>query len=1184
MNITPSNFVHLHLHSEYSLLDGACRIDDLVKKAVDLNMPAIGLTDHGVMYGSMEFYLKCKKAGIKPLIGNEMYVATRSRFEKENKKLDDARHLVLLAMNEVGYKNLLKLTSLASLEGMYYKPRIDRELLQEYNEGLICLSACLGAEVPHHLMNNDMAAAKYAASEFREIFGDRYYLEIQDHMLGKQHMVNEQLFELARDLNIPLVATNDVHYLNSTDADPHQVLLCVQTGTTMDDPKKMNYGSKDFFLKSQAEMAERFPGQAEALARTVEIADRCNLDLQFGRLAMPSPGDTPHDMNAQSYLAKLSFEGMKQRYTNITEEHEERLRFELDVIEKTGFGQYFLIVRDFANFARREGIFFGVRGSAAGSMASYCVGITDVDPLEYGLTFERFLNPERLSMPDIDMDFEDHRRQDVIDYVVNKYGRDHVAQIVTFGTLAARAAIRDCGRAMNKMPPAEIDKLCKMIPTIPVGMKIDKAMEANPEFKAAYQNNPQARELIDTARRLEGLTRHDSVHAAGVVISAEPLVDNIPVQRADDGVGLVTGYPANVLEKIGLIKMDFLGLANLTILARAVRNVKRNHDVDINVLKLPLDDRKTYDLLGRGECSGVFQLEGGQMRRYISELRPNTVAEVAAMVALYRPGPMAQIPTYIRCKLGMEKIVYPHPALEPILKETYGIIVYQDQVLRIVQAVAGFSLGQADILRKAMGKKVLKEMVQQRENFMAGAAQKGILDEKTAAYIFDLIEPFAGYAFNKAHAFCYAMVAYQTAYLKANYPVEYFAALMAVQADDTDKLVAFIEDAKRTMIEEYGQKIEILPPDINYSDADFVGKGATIRFGLLAIKNVGKAPIEAVLAARKKGGPFTSLHDFCARVLEFGLSGKGAIETLIKAGALASLEPNRARLLAGLEGALHSAAGIARDRKSGQVSMFGDDSDAESLAHVAPPLPDADPLKPNEITAMEKELLGLYLSDHPLDQYTAALKAHVTHTIEECRGLGDREEITLAGVLTNVRPYYTKGKNELMYFLTLEDKTGTISVSVFPRSAATLSETPQKDSVVLVKGKTSHRDRINKGGGGGEDDLGSVASVEISADQILPVATAEKLLGNGANIVRENRPAFSCLKIRLEEDMPERMLYALQRKLTEHKTPGGSRLILHIAEGARTRRLQPNLTVAPDESMVNYLRHLLGNPQAVWTE
>ena len=1184
-SITPSNFVHLHLHSEYSLLDGACRIDDLVKKAVELDMPAIGLTDHGVMYGSMEFYLKCKKAGIKPLVGNEMYVATRSRHQKENKKLDDARHLVLLAQNEVGYKNLLKLTSIASLEGMYYKPRIDRELLQAHNEGLICLSACLGAEVPHHLMNNDMAAAEYAACEFREIFGDRYYLELQDHLLDKQQMVNQQLIQMAAKLKIPLVATNDVHYLTAADADPHQVLLCVQTGTTMDDPKKMNYGSKDFFLKSQAEMLARFPDYPDALARTAEIADRCDLNLEFGRLEMPSSGDTPADMNAQSYLAKLSFEGMKVRYPNITEEHEERLRFELDVIEKTGFGQYFLIVRDFANFARREGIFFGVRGSAAGSMASYCVGITDVDPLEYGLTFERFLNPERLSMPDIDMDFEDHRRQDVIDYVVGKYGRDHVAQIVTFGTMAARAALRDCGRAMNKMPMAEVDKLCKMIPTIPVGMKIAKALEVSPEFKAAVQSNPLARELVETALRLEGLTRHDSVHAAGVVISATPLVENIPVQRADDGVGLVTGYPANVLEKIGLIKMDFLGLANLTILAKAVRNVKRSHNVDINVLKLPLDDKKTYDLLGRGECSGVFQLEGGQMRRYIAELRPNTVAEVAAMVALYRPGPMAQIPTYIRCKLGLEKITYPHPALEPILKETYGIIVYQDQVLRIVQAIAGFSLGQADILRKAMGKKTLKEMVQQRENFMAGAAAKGIVDEKTAASLFDLIEPFAGYAFNKAHAFCYAMVAYQTAYLKANYPVDYFAALMATQADDTDKLVAFIEDARRTVVEIDGQslRIEILPPDVNFSDAEFTGEKAAIRFGLLAIKSIGKAPIEAVLAARKKDGLFTSLHDFCARVSEFGLTGKGAMETLIKAGALASLEKNRARLLAGLDGAINSAASIARDRKSGQVSMFGDDSDAESTAHVAPPLPDAEALKPNEITAMEKELLGLYLSDHPLDQYAGAVKAHVTHTIEDCRSLGDKEDVTLAGVLTNVRSYYTKTKNELMYFLTLEDKTGTISVSVFPRSAATLTDVPQKDSVVLVKGRTSHRDRINKGGGGGEEDAGSVASVEISADQIIPVATAEKLLGNGANVVRETRPAFVCLNIRIDESMSDKMR-PLQRKLTEHKTANGSRLLLHIADGPRTRRVQPNLTVAPDEGMVNYLRHLLGNPQAVWTE
>ncbi len=1173
------DFVHLHLHSEYSLLDGACRIDDLVKKAVSLDMPAIALTDHGVMYGSMEFYLKCKKAGIKPLVGNEMYVATRTRHQKESKKTDDARHLVLLAQNEVGYRNLLKLTTLASLEGMYYKPRIDRELLQEYNEGLICLSACLGAEVPQHLMAQDYASARHAASEFKEIFGDRYYLELQDHQLAKQWEVNEHLVRLSRELNIPLVATNDVHYLDAQDADPHQVLLCVQTGTNMDDPKKMVYGSKDFYLKTQQEMHERFREWPEALARTTEIADRCDLNLTFDRLEMPSPGDTPQGMNAQSYMQTLCLAGMKRRYPDVTPEHEERLRFEMDVIEQTGFAQYFLIVRDFANFARNEGIFFGVRGSAAGSMASYCIGITDVDPLEYGLTFERFLNPERLSMPDIDMDFEDSRRQDVIDYVVNKYGRDHVAQVATFGTMAARAAIRDCGRAMNKMPMADVDKLCKMIPTLPVGMKLRTALEVSPDFGAAYKSSPQARELIDTALRLEGLTRHDSVHAAAIVIAADPLIKHTPLQKADDGVGLVTQYPAGMLEKIGLLKMDFLGLANLTILARAVRNVKKSRGVDINVLKLPLDDKKTYDLLGRGECSGVFQLEGGQMRRYIAELRPNNVGEVAAMVALYRPGPMAQIPQYIKSKLGMMKIQYPHPALEPILKETYGIIVYQDQVLRIVQAIAGFSLGQADILRKAMGKKSLKEMVQQRENFMAGAAKKGVVDEATAVQLFNLIEPFAGYAFNKAHAFCYAMVAYQTAYLKANYPVEYFAALMATQADDTDKLVNFIEDARRTFLEEYKQRIEILPPDVNSSDADFTGDGPTIRFGLLAIKNVGKAPIEAVLAARSNGGGFGSLHDFCARVHAHGLTSKGALETLIKAGALASIETNRARLLAGLEGAMNSAASTARDKKSGQVSMFGNDDAEEGLAHIAPPLPDVPEMPAVEKTALEKELLGLYLSDHPLDQYTAKLAGIVTHSIEDCRNAADREPIVVAGVLTNVRPYYTKAENKQMYFLTLEDKTGTISVTLFPRAAAELDKVPEKDSVVVITGRTSHRDRISRGG---DDESSAAASVEIAADKIQSVVTAGTLL-NTNKADKDDKPAFSCLHIRLDATMHDKVR-ALQQSLTRYKMAGGSRLELHISDGLRRSRVQPSLTVEPDERVVSYLRSFLGSPQAVWTE
>ena len=1175
-------FVHLHLHSEYSLLDGACRIDDLVAKAVEFDMPAIALTDHGVMYGSMEFYLKCKKAGIKPLVGNEMYVATRARHQKESKKLDDARHLVLLAQNEIGYKNLLQLTTLASLEGMYYKPRIDRELLNDHNEGLICLSACLGAEVPQHIMASDYNAAKYAASEFKEIFGDRYYLELQDHGLSNQWEVNEHLVRLSRELNIPLVATNDVHYLEAQDADPHQVLLCVQTSTTMDDPKRMDYGSKDFYLKSQQEMHERFAEWPEALARTVEIADRCDLNITSGRLAMPSPGDTPEGMNAQAYVQTLALDGMRRRYADITPEHEERLRFELEVIEKTGFAQYFLIVRDFANFARRQGIFFGVRGSAAGSMASYCIDITDVDPLEYGLTFERFLNPERISMPDIDMDFEDGRRQEVIDYVVDKYGRDHVAQIVTFGTLAARAAIRDCGRAMNKMPMAEIDKLCKMIPTLPVGMKIDKAMEVNPDFKAAYQTNPQARELIDTARRLEGLTRHDSVHAAGVDIAADPLIGNVPLQKADDGIGLVTQYPAGVLEKIGLLKMDFLGLANLTILARAVRNVKQSHGIDVDVLNLPLDDKKTYDLLGRGECSGVFQLEGNQMRRYIAELRPNNVGEVAAMVALYRPGPMAQIPQYIKSKLGLMQIKYPHPALEPILKETYGIIVYQDQVLRIVQAIAGFSLGQADILRKAMGKKSLKEMVQQRENFLAGAKEKGVVDEATAANLFNLIEPFAGYAFNKAHAFCHAMVAYQTAYLKANYPVQYFAALMATQADDTDKLVNFIEDARRTYLDDHNQRIEILPPDVNHSDADFTGNGPTIRFGLLAIKNVGKGPIEAILAARSDGGVFTSLHDFCARVHARGLTGKGAIETLIKAGAVASIETSRARLLAGLDGALNSAASLARDRKSGQVAMFGDDADAASLAHIAPPLPDVPDMPPAEKTALEKELLGLYLSDHPLDQYTAKLAGIVTHSIEDCRSAGDKEPVTIAGVLTNVRPYFTREGSKQMYFLTLEDKTGTISVTLFPRAAAELDKVPEKDSVVVITGRTSHRDRISRGGGSGEDESASAASVEIAADKLQSVVNAGTLL-NTNTAAKEDKPAFSCLHIRLDATMHSKVR-ALQQSLTRYKMPGSSRLELHVTDGRHVRRVQPSLTVEPDERVVHYLRSFLGSPQSVWTE
>jgi DNA polymerase-3 subunit alpha len=1173
MNSSNKDFVHLHLHSEYSLLDGACRIDDLIKKAVSLDMPAIGLTDHGVMYGSMEFYMKCKKAGVKPIVGCEVYVANRSRLQRESHKIDGSNHLVLLARNETGYKNLIKLVSLASTEGFYYKPRVDKEILDKYSEGLICLSACLGGEVPEHCLNNALEKAVYAASEYREIFGaENYYLEVQDHQLSKQKIVNEQLIEISRKMSLPLVATNDVHYLNAEDADPHQVLLCVQTSTTLDDPKKMNYGSKDFFMKTQEEMAVVFADMPEALSRTKEIADRCDINLEFGRLAMPSPGDIPEGMNALAYMTKLCFEGLRKRYKVVTEAHEDRLRFELDVIEKTGFAMYFLIVRDFAMFSRGNGIYFGVRGSAAGSIASYCLGITDIDPVEYGLTFERFLNPERISMPDIDMDFEDHRRQEVIDYAVTKYGRDHVAQIITFGTLGAKAVLRDSGRAMGELPMSEVDKICKLIPTLPVGIKLEDAIAASPDLKTAYETQPKIKTLIDTARRLEGLTRHDSVHAAGVVISADPLWDNVPLQKSDDGVGYVTQYPAGMLEKIGLLKMDFLGLANLTILARAVKNVKENTGIDIDVWDIPLDDPKAYDLLGRGDTTGIFQLESAQMRRHISELKPSNVGEIAAMVALYRPGPMAHIPRYVRCKHGMEEIQYPHPALEPILKETFGVIVYQDQVLLIVRAIAGFSLGQADILRKAMGKKIREEMVKQREKFIDGAVQKGTSRTK-AEEIFDLIEPFAGYAFNKAHAACYAMVAYQTAYLKGNYPVEYFAALMATQADDTSKLVNFIDDARHQRT-----PIEVLPPDVNHSYSAFKVENESIRFGLAGIKNLGKAPVETILRARG-AVPFTSFFDFCARVQSAGLSSKSAVETLIKAGAFISLEPSRARLLAALEPAWAAAQKTAADRRLGQGNMFDDGGAGETTEPALPT--EYELLSSAEQLAMEKELLGVYLGEHPLDRYAEKLSKLTSHTCAEAKQLQDRDSVTLAGVLSAVRQYYPRGKTEPIYFLTLEDRTGSIPITLFTRQAAQFGQLAQKDSVVVVEGKITYRDRITKGT---ESDSGVGAEVRI--EKMTPIASAQQLLaptsGNKSGAdpsVDSNLPAW--LHIRLA-GTAKGQVKKLHKLLIDH--PGQSNVMFHIPDSQRPIKFQPFVTVAPDRSVVEYLKNLLRDDTAVWTE
>jgi DNA polymerase-3 subunit alpha len=1165
-------------------------------------MSSIGLTDHGVMYGSMEFYLKAKKAGINPVIGCEVYVATRGRKQRESKKLDDNNHLVLLAENETGYKNLLKLVSLASLEGFYSKPRVDKELLNRYSEGLICLSACLGGEVPERLLEEDMNRARIAAAEHREIFGkDNYYLEIQDHQLSKQKIVNEQLHQLSRDLDLPLVATNDVHYLNDGDADPHQVLLCVQTKTTLRDEKKLNYGSKDFFLKSQAEMADVFRDFPDALARTHEIAERCKLNLEFGRLAMPDPGDIPQDMNAQAYFTKLCFDGLAARYGNYPEEYEERLRYEIEVIEKTGFANYFLIVRDFAQFARNKKIYFGVRGSAAGSLCSYCLGITDVDPMKYGLTFERFLNPERISMPDIDMDFEDGRRQEVIDYVAAKYGRDHVAQIITFGTLGAKAVIRDAGKAMDEMTPSEIDKLAKMIPTLPVGIKITEAMEKNPEFKASYETNPAVRRLIDTSLRLEGLTRHGSVHAAGVVIAADPLVENVPIQRVDvaskdkseEPEGLVTQYPAAMLEKIGLLKMDFLGLTNLTILARAIENVKANHDIDIDLLNMPTDDAASYELLARGDTTGIFQLESPQMRRYIAELRPANLGEVAAMVALYRPGPMAHIPRFIRCKHGVEKIKYPHPDLEELLSETYGVIVYQDQVLRIVNKFAGFSLGQADILRKAMGKKDKAEMFQQREKFIEGAVSKGYKKDK-AVELFDLIEPFAGYAFNKAHAVCYAIVAYQTAYLKANYPLDFYAAVMATQIDSADRIGDFIEDARRN-------NIEILPPDINQSQLGFTVEEGAIRFGLLAIQGVGRGAIECILQARTVDGspvPFTSLYDFCSRVQACGMNSQATVESLIKVGAFTSIEPERARLIAGLDSAWAAAQKASSDTLVGQGSMFGD----EVGVNMEPSLPtNFNPFHRQHNMALEKELLGIYLSDHPLDQYAGQLNKITTHTCAEARQGEDREPVIVAGVLSNVRTHYTRGKNELMYYLTLEDRTGSVSATLFPRKAVEFGMLAVQDSVVLIEGTVSHRDTIqtpkvsaaiSEDGSPSDDDVpdsapavgttGSAVSAEIRVDKIRPIAQLESSESiKSVTDAASQAPAIKRVNIRIDQSELGR-LPQLKSALTSN--PGEIPVLFHVCDGKKIKKFDPHIQISSDRQVLDYFRGLVGATDGLWTE
>jgi DNA polymerase-3 subunit alpha len=1041
-------FVHLHVHTGYSLLDGAVRIHNLIDKAVALQMPAVAITDHGNMYGVMEFYREAVKKGIKPLLGCEVYVAPRGRHQKEHGRDDFQYHLVLLAKNKKGYGNLLKLVAAGYLEGFYYKPRVDRELLQEHSEGLIALSGCVAGEIPRLLLKGEEEEALKTALWYRDTFGrGNFYLELQDQGLSEQKGLNLQLLNLGEKSGIPLVATNDVHYLEREDAEAQDVLLCIQTGKTVEDPNRLKFDGDNFYFKSAEEMQETFAQfPAEVLTNTLKIAEQVELEFKFNEMHLPSYTIPEPYQKPEEYLEALCREGLQKRYAAVTPELQERLAYELQVINQMGFAGYFLIVWDFIRFAREKGIFVGPgRGSAAGSLVAYVLFITNIDPLRYGLFFERFLNPERVSMPDIDIDFCYERRDEVINYVVEKYGEDQVAQIITFGTMAARLAVRDVGRALG-FSYSEVDRLAKMIP-FELGVTIEKALTMNTDLHKLYRSDQRLRRLLDTSRKLEGLPRHSSTHAAGVVISAKPLTEYVPLQKTNEGV-VVTQFPMNILEELGLLKMDFLGLRTLTIMGEAVRQInrQRKEEEKISLNTIPLDDPNTFDLLSRGETAGVFQLESSGMRSVLRELKPTRFEDIIAVVALYRPGPMEQIPVFVESKHGQRAIKYLHPDLEPILKETYGVMVYQEQIMEVASKMAGFTMGQADLLRRAIGKKKLEILNEQSLIFLEGVEKQGY-NRKLGQELYDLIVKFASYGFNKSHAAAYAMIAYQTAYLKANYPVEFMAALLTGVMSSSDKIALYISNCRR-------MEIEILPPDVNESDINFtvVGSGR-IRFGLAAVKNVGKGAIETILKVREEEGSFTGLADFCSKV-DLRTCNRKVLESLIKCGAFDSLGGLRSQYLNFLDKALTNGHQLQRDRLNGQISMLSLLNEQGSAAGTEDELPSIPEYSTEEKLSMEKEMVGLYISGHPLNQYRLLLdNLNGILPVGELPEAGDRRFVTIAGMISTLKIIYTK-KGTPMCFMVVEDLTGEVEIVVFSDLYEKYQGEFQEDRIVLVHGET----------------------------------------------------------------------------------------------------------------------------------
>lgn len=1037
-------FAHLHCHTEYSLLDGANRIKDLPRRAKELGMESIAITDHGAMFGVIDFYKACKKEGVKPIIGCEVYIAPRSRFDTH--EVDGTRyyHLILLAENNTGYRNLVQLVSKANIEGMYYKPRIDKELLRQYHEGIICLSACIAGEVPAWIIRGDMERAEKSLQDYLEIFGrENYFIEIQDHGMPEEKKAMEGLLQLAEKYQLGLVATNDAHYLKREDSEFHDILLCIQMGKTIDDPSRMRFSSDSFYLKSPEEMQALFPAYPEALANTARIAERCNVEFDFESRHLPN-FPLPEGMTDQQYLRKLCEDNMPSHYPEPTKEVLDRLDYELGVINTMGFDSYFLIVWDFINYARSQNISVGPgRGSAAGSIVAYLLGITDIDPLRYALLFERFLNPERVTMPDIDVDFCYVRREEVIEYVKRRYGEDHVAQIATFGTLAAKGAIRDVGRALN-MSFNDVSKVTKLIPA-ELGITIDKALEESSDLRTLYEESQEVKRLVDFARGVEGLPRHSSTHAAGIVIARNPLTDYLPVMVSDGT--LVTQYTKDHVEELGLLKMDFLGLRTLTVLDDAIKNIKQSKGIDIDLRHLPLVDEETSKLLCAGHTMAVFQMESSGMTNIIKELRPEGFTDLIPLVALYRPGPLGSgmVDDFIGGRHGTKTVKYMHPLLEPILKETFGVVLYQEQVMQIVQVLAGFSLGQADLLRRAMGKKKAAILMAQKENFLSGCAGNG-LDADLAVKIFDLLTHFADYGFNKSHSAAYALVAWQTAYLKAHYPEEFMAAMLTSIMDTSEKVSIYIDQCRH-------MGISVLPPDINASSINFSVDRNAIRFGLAAVKNVGEAALRSLEEERRKDGPFTSLMDFCNRI-DMRSINKRVIESLIKCGAFDSLGFRRSQLLDVLSQTVDAAATTQKDRMTGQLGLF-DDEELYEASEINPrDIPEVDK---STMLAWEKEITGFYITGHPLDEYSDTLKSLAGINAILSGNIMDGKNVKVGGMIISAKRIATK-KGDTMCFIELEDFTHSIEVVVFPRVFYENVNLLEPDVPVMISGKVNHTD------------------------------------------------------------------------------------------------------------------------------